>query len=89
MSSFLGFGILLITISSLVLQVNYWPNEDMRLVLMVLAFVQMAAFIGVGHLVKEQIGLHFSGLALITIGSVWSLFAAGIIAYLLFDPIST
>ena len=89
MSSFLGFGILLITISSLVLLVNYWPNEDMRLVLMVLAFVQMAAFIGVGHLVKEQIGLHFSGLALITIGSVWSLFAAGIIAYLLFDPIST
>ena len=89
MSSFLGFGILLITISSLVLLVNYWPNEDMRLVLMGLAFVQMAAFIGVGHLVKEQIGLHFSGLALITIGSVWSLFAAGIIAYLLFDPISS
>ena len=89
MSSFLGFGILLITISSLVLLVNYWPNEDMRLVLMGLAFVQMAAFIGVGHLVKEKIGLHFSGLALITIGSVWSLFAAGIIAYLLFDPISS
>ena len=88
MSSFLGFGILLITISSLVLLVNYWPNEDMRLILMGLAFVQMAAFIGVGHLVKEQIGLYFSGLALITIGAVWSIFAAGIIAYLLFDPIS-
>ncbi|MDC0035258.1 zinc ribbon domain-containing protein [Chloroflexi bacterium] len=88
MSSFLGFGILLITISSLVLLVNYWPNEDMRLVLMGLAFVQMAAFIGVGHLVKEQIGLYFSGLALITIGAVWSIFATGIITYLLFDPIS-
>jgi len=89
MSSFLGFGILLITISSLVLLVNYWSNEDMRLVLMGLAFVQMAAFIGAGHLVKEQVGLHFSGLALITIGSVWSLFAAGIITYLLFDPLGT
>ncbi len=88
MSTFLGLGILLMTVSSLVLLVNWWSDQNLRPYLIVLASVQMLAFIIIGHIVKWKIGLHLSGLAFITIGAVWSIFAAGMLAYLTFDPLT-
>ncbi len=88
MSTFLGLGILLMTVSSLVLLVNWWSDQNLRPYLVMLATGQMLAFIMIGHIVKWKIGLHLSGLAFITIGAVWSVFAAGMLAYLTFDPLT-
>ena len=88
MTSILGLGILLITVGSLVLLVSMWENENNRIYLVPMSAVQAIAFIVVGHLVREKMGLRLSGLAFITIAAVWSLFTSGVIAYLLADPIS-
>jgi len=88
MSTFLGLGILLMTVSSLILLVNWWSDQNLRPYLVLLATGQMLAFIMIGHIVKWRIGLHLSGLAFITIGAVWSIFVAGMLAYLTFDPLT-
>ncbi|MCL0105308.1 zinc ribbon domain-containing protein, partial [Dehalococcoidia bacterium] len=88
MTSILGLGILLITVGSLVLLVSMWENENNRIYLVPMSVVQAIAFVVVGHLVREKLGLRLSGLAFITIAAVWSLFTSGVIAYLLADPIS-
>ena len=88
MTSILGLGILLVTVGSLVLLVSMWENENNRIFLIPMSAGQAIAFIAVGHMVKEKMGLRLSGLAFITIAAVWSLFTSGVIAYLLTDPIT-
>ena len=88
MSSILGLGILLVTIGSLVILVSMWKEESNRPYLVPLSAVQVAAFIFVGHMVRNRMNLHLSGLAFITIAAVWALFTSGVITYLIFDPIS-
>ncbi|MED5429513.1 MAG: zinc ribbon domain-containing protein [Chloroflexota bacterium] len=88
MSSILGLGILLVTIGSLVILVSMWEEESNRPYLVLLSAIQVAAFIFVGHMVKNRMNLHLSGLAFITIAAVWALFTSGVITYLVFDPIS-
>ncbi|HIC49415.1 MAG TPA: hypothetical protein EYP00_05925, partial [Dehalococcoidia bacterium] len=88
MSSILGLGILLVTIGSLVILVSMWEEESNRPYLVPLSAIQVAAFIFVGHMVRNRMNLHLSGLAFITIAAVWALFTSGVITYLLFDPIS-
>ena len=88
MSSILGLGILLVTIGSLVILVSMWEEESNRPYLVPLSAIQVAAFIFVGHMVRNRMNLHLSGLAFITIAAVWALFTSGVITYLIFDPIS-
>jgi len=84
-ATFLGFGILLIVASSLVFLVTWWPNHLLRPYLVLIAIGQIIAFVIVGHIIKNKIGLHYSGIAFITIGAVWAIFTGAMITYLFFD----
>ena len=88
MASILGFGILLITVGLLVVLIDQWQNEESRTWLVFLALAQTAAFIFIGHMVKERLKLYLSGLAFLSLGGVWAIYTAGIISYLLFDPVT-
>jgi len=86
MAAVLSFGILLIAISSLVFVVTLWSTFDWW-IKQLFFLVQMAAFIGTGHIVKERLKLHISGLALVTIGGIWTLFSTGVAVYEFVGPL--
>ena len=73
-------GVLLLAASSLVLLVTLWSDFSW-IVKQIILLVQMVCFIGAGHFMKYKQKLHYSGLALVTLGAVWGLFNAGAIAY--------
>ena len=73
-------GVLLLAVSSLVLLVTLWSDFSW-IVKQIILLVQMVCFIGAGHFMKYKQKLHYSGLALVTLGAVWGLFNAGAIAY--------
>lgn len=80
MSAFLSFGVLLIALSSLVIVVSLW-SQFSWIIKQSVFVLQMVGFISAGHIVKERLNLRISGLALISIGAIWSLFNAGIVVY--------
>ena len=80
MAALLGLGVLLIAVSSLVLLVTLWSDFGW-LVKQAFLLSQLAAFVGVGHIVKQRMGLHYSGLALISVGALWALFSSGTAAF--------
>ena len=73
-------GVLLLAASSLVLLVTLWSDFSW-IVKQIILLVQMVSFIAAGHFMKYKQKLHYSGLALVTLGAVWGLFNAGAIAY--------
>ena len=73
-------GVLLLAVSSLVLLVTLWSDFSW-IVKQIILLVQMVAFIAAGHFMKYKLQLHYSGLALVTLGAVWGLFNSGAIAY--------
>lgn len=80
LAAMLALGVLLVAVSSLVLLVTLWGDFPWVLKQFFL-LVQMVAFVAVGHLVKERMGLLYSGLALITVGALWALLNSGTFAY--------
>ena len=80
MSAFLSFGVLLIALSSLVIVVSLW-SQFSWIIKQSVFVLQMVGFISAGHIVKERLKLRISGLALISIGAIWSFFNAGIAVY--------
>ncbi len=85
MAALLGLGVLLIAVSSLVMLVTLW-NDFGWLVKQAFLLAQIAAFVGVGHVVKQRMGLHYSGLALISVGAFWALFSSGTAAFEFIKP---
>ena len=70
LAALLVFGVLLVAVSSLALLVTGWSTFPDWLRQLFLAG-QLAIFLAVGHFVKEKIGLHLSGLALVSVAAIW------------------
>ena len=85
MAALLGLGVLLIAVSSLVMLVTLWSDFGW-LIKQAFLLAQLAAFVGVGHVVKQRMGLHYSGLALISVGAFWALFSSGTAAFEFIEP---
>ncbi len=85
MAALLGLGVLLIAVSSLVMLVTLWSDFGW-VVKQAFLLAQLAAFVGVGHIVKQRMGLRYSGLALISVGALWALFSSGTVAFEFIEP---
>jgi len=70
MTAVLGFGVLLVAVSSVALLASQW-NVYSWPVKQAFVLVQFAVFLAAGHMFKERFKLHLSGLALITIAALW------------------
>lgn len=66
----LGFGVLLVAISSLVLLINSWGDFSWY-IRQAFLIGQFFMFLAVGYTLMNRLNLHLSGLALITIASIW------------------
>ena len=75
LTAFLGFGVLLIVISSLVVLVSQWQAagnwEQIWPLMQAILVGQLFLFLAVGYVIKEKLKLHLTGLAVITIGALW------------------
>ncbi|MBI4312925.1 MAG: hypothetical protein HY681_14280, partial [Chloroflexi bacterium] len=91
LTALLGFGVLLVTVSSLVLLVSVWQTaeggwEGAWPVVQPLLLGQFFLFLLSGYVIKERMKLHLSGLAVITIAALWVPLNLGAWMFKLFGP---
>ena len=85
LTAVLGFGVLLVAVSSLVLLVSAWGTFPDWVRQLFLAG-QLAMFLVVGHVIKEKLGLHLSGLAIISIAALWVPINVGTYVFEILEP---
>ncbi|MBI2171422.1 MAG: hypothetical protein HYU30_05310 [Chloroflexi bacterium] len=89
LTALLGFGVLLITVSSLALLVSLWQDYTWERVWPVVQAIlagQCVMFLLSGYIIKERLKLHLSGLAVITVAALWVPLNLGAWMFKLFGP---
>jgi hypothetical protein len=89
LTALLGFGVLLITVSSLVFLVSLWQDytwERVWPVVQAILVGQFVMFLLSGYIIKERLKLHLSGLAVITVAALWVPLNLGAWMFKLFGP---
>ena len=80
LTAILGFGVLLVAVSSLVLLISLWGDFAWG-VRQAFLVGQFLLFLGMGYVVKERLELHLSGLALISVASLWVPLSVGALVF--------
>ena len=88
LTAILGFGVLLVTISSMALLITLWQEAeswaDVWLTAQIIMGAEFVMFLVAGYVLKERLNLHLTGLAVITIAALWVPLNVGTLLFQLF-----